>query len=139
MRGKWRARRDSHARPSVLGRLGEAEEDKRPQAGEILGPALRCFCNRTAARNTLASCPRSAVNCNPRGSPLAIGMGIDMAGVPKAVQGAFILGSPVLDKPKGAGPVAAGVRITGVDLKISAIRTRLSARYRLASSYRSAR
>src|ERR1700674_2260897 len=65
-------------------------------------------------------------------------MGIDTAGVPSAVQGAFILGSPVLDKPKGAGPVAAGVRITGGDLKIFAIRTRLSARYRLGSSYRSA-
>ena len=36
---------------------------------------------------------------------------MEMAGVPKAVQGAFILGSPVDAKPEGAGPVAAGVRI----------------------------
>ena len=42
-----------------------------------------------------------------------------MAGVPRAVHGAFIAGSPVVERPKGAGPVAAGVRITGVDLKIS--------------------
>src|SRR6201993_485207 len=80
---------------------------------------------------------RSAVNCKPRGRPLAMGMGIDTAGVPRAVQGAFILGSPVVDKPRGAGPTAAGVRITGVDLKISAKRILLSATRRLASSYRS--
>ena len=77
---------------------------------------------------------RSAVNCNPSGSPLAIGMGIEMAGVPRAVQGAVIRGSPVVDKPKGAGPVAAGVRITGVDLKSSAIRALPSEIVCLASS-----
>ena len=44
-----------------------------------------------------------------------------MAGVPKADQGVFILGSPVVSKPKGACPGAAGVRITGVDLKIPRI------------------
>src|SRR6202049_2955426 len=62
-------------------------------------------------------------------------MGIEIAGVPSADQGAFIAGSPVVDKPKGAGPVAAGVRITGVDLKISAILTLLSETNFLASSY----
>src|ERR1700676_1743960 len=64
-------------------------------------------------------------------------MGMEIAGVPSADHGAFIAGSPVVDKPKGAGPVAAGVRITGVDLKISAIRTLLSETYSVASSYRS--
>ncbi len=39
---------------------------------------------------------------------------MEMAGVPKAVHSAFILVSPVYAKPNGAGPVAAGVRITGV-------------------------
>src|SRR6202022_1671970 len=62
-------------------------------------------------------------------------MGIEIAGVPSADQGAFMAGSPVVDKPKGAGPVAAGVRITGVDLKISAIRTLLSETNFVASSY----
>jgi hypothetical protein len=38
-----------------------------------------------------ASWLRSAVNCKPRGRPLVMGMGIDTAGVPRAVQGAFIL------------------------------------------------
>ena len=75
---------------------------------------------------SLESCPTSAVICNPSGSPFATGIGIEMAGVPSADQGAFMAGSPVVDKPKGAGPVAAGVRITGVDLKISATRTLLS-------------
>src|ERR1700692_701282 len=84
------------------------------------------------------SWPRSAVNCKPRGRPLAMGMGIDIAGVPKAVQGAFMRGSPVVDKPRGAGPTAAGVRITGEDLKSPANRTLRSGRSRLASLYRSA-
>ena len=50
-----------------------------------------------------------------------------MAGVPIAVHGAFILGSPVVDNPRGAAPGAAGVRTTGVDLKSSAKRFLLSA------------
>ena len=41
---------------------------------------------------------------------------MEIAGVPKAVHGRFILGSPVDEKPSGAGPVAAGIKITGVDL-----------------------
>ena len=45
-------------------------------------------------------------------------MGIEIAGVPKAVHGAFILGSPVDARPSGAGPVAAGTTITGVVLYI---------------------
>ena len=40
--------------------------------------------------------------------PSPTGMGTEMAGVPSAVHGAFILGSPVVDSPSGAGPVAAG-------------------------------
>lgn len=43
-----------------------------------------------------------------------------------------------MDRPKGAGPVAAGVRITGVDLKSSAMRTLFTETIRKASSYRSA-
>jgi hypothetical protein len=38
------------------------------------------------------------------------------AGVPNAVHGAFIRASPVVARPRGAGPVAAGTRITGVVL-----------------------
>ncbi len=44
-------------------------------------------------------------------------MGMEIAGVPKAVHGAFILGSPVDARPNGAGPVAAGDRITGFALR----------------------
>src|SRR5580692_6551444 len=84
------------------------------QTGDIVGPALKHLCKRTAARSNLKSSPTSAVNCKPSGSPRKRGMGIEMAGVPRDVQGAFILGSPVEARPKGAGPVAAGVRITGV-------------------------
>src|SRR6201984_1594089 len=85
-----------------------------------------------------ASWPRLAVNCRPRGRPLTVGMGIDIAGVPRAVQGAFMRGSPVVDKPSGAGPTAAGVRITGADLKISAKRGVQPAINPLASLYCSA-
>jgi hypothetical protein len=74
------------------------------------------------------------VSCNPSGNPLRTVRGIEIAGVPKAVHGAFILGSPVDAKPKGAGPVAAGTKITGVVLYISATRTLDSAIYRMASS-----
>jgi hypothetical protein len=59
---------------------------------------------------------------------------MEIAGVPKAVHGRFILGSPVDDKPSGAGPVVAGTKITGVDLNTSAIRLLFSAIERLASS-----
>jgi len=48
-----------------------------------------------------------------------------MAGVPNAVHGEFVLPSPVLDSPSGAGPGAAGTRITGVALYISVRRSRL--------------
>src|ERR1700719_1517018 len=105
------------------------------QAGDILGPALNFSCKRIAARINLASCPRSAVICNPRGRPLASGMGIEIAGVPSAVHGAFILGSPVVDRPRGAAPGAAGVRITGVDLNISDSRALESEMNRFVSSY----
>jgi hypothetical protein len=47
-------------------------------------------------------------------------MGIEIAGVPKAVHDAFILASPVDVRPTGAGPTAAGVSITGVRLNSSA-------------------
>src|SRR5579864_8089049 len=71
--------------------------------------------SRFAVRSTLSSRPSSAASCNPIGNPPAgTGMGIEIAGAPKAVHGEFILGSPVDAKPSGAGPVAAGVRITGV-------------------------
>jgi hypothetical protein len=43
-----------------------------------------------------------------------LGTGMEIAGVPKAVHGAFILGSPVDAKPGGAFPVAVGTKITGV-------------------------
>ena len=46
-----------------------------------------------------------------QGNPLEIGIGMEMAGVPKAVHGAFTLVSPVYAKPNGVGPVAAGVRL----------------------------
>ena len=62
---------------------------------------------------------------------------MEIAGVPKAVHGAFILASPVAARPNGAGPVAPGTKITGVALYISATRALQSAIYRLASSYRS--
>src|SRR6185503_19215680 len=119
------------------GTAQNAERDQRLQSGDILGPALKRSCIRMAARSALESCPRSAVSCNPKGSPLASGRGIDTAGVPNAVHGAFIRGSPLVDKPKGAGPVAAGVRITGVDLKIAASVTLDPEMYRFASVYRS--
>ena len=48
-------------------------------------------------------------------------MGIEIAGVPKAVHGEFIRESPVEARPRGAGPVAAGVRMTGVVLNIPEI------------------
>ena len=52
---------------------------------------------------------------SPKGKPpLRTGIGIDIAGVPKVVHGLFILPSPVEVSPTGAGPVAAGTRITGV-------------------------
>ena len=72
--------------------------------------------NLIAVRITLASCPCSAVSWSPSGKPFATGIGMVMADVPMAVHGAFILGSPVDDKPNGAGPMAAGTRITGVAL-----------------------
>ena len=50
-----------------------------------------------------------------------MGIGIEMAGVPIAVQGLFIRASPVEANPLGAGPVAAGTRITGVVLYRSAM------------------
>src|SRR6266853_357759 len=84
-----------------------------------LYPLLSILCSRTAVRSTLASWPWSAASCSPRGKPLATGIGIEIAGVPKAVHGAFILGSPVDARPNGAGPTAAGVRITGVALNSS--------------------
>gem|GEM_PF-6177585 len=62
---------------------------------------------------------------------------MEMAGVPKAVHGAFIRGSPVDVNPNGAGPVAAGTKITGVSLNISVIRALDAAISRFASSYRS--
>jgi hypothetical protein len=60
-----------------------------------------------------------------------------MAGVPKAVHGEFSRESPVDVNPSGAGPIAAGVKITGVALKSSDILVLPSAIYLLASSYRS--
>jgi len=42
-----------------------------------------------------------------------MGMGIDMAECPTPSMGVH-RGSPVVDRPSGAGPTAAGVRITGV-------------------------
>jgi len=60
-----------------------------------------------------------------------------MAGVPKAVHGEFIRESPVDASPNGAGPGAAGTRITGVALYSSATRALHSATYLMASSYRS--
>jgi hypothetical protein len=52
---------------------------------------------------------------------------MEIAGVPKAVQGEFILGSPVDARPNGAGPTAAGDKITGVALYSSATRVLHSA------------
>src|SRR6266567_3243876 len=101
-------------------------------------PLLSILCSRTAARSTLASWPWSAASCSPRGKPLATGIGIDIAGVPKAVHGAFILGSPVDARPNDAGPTAAGVRITGVALNSSANRGLHESTYRTVSLYRSA-
>jgi len=66
-----------------------------------------------------------------------MGIGMEMAGVPKAVHGAFIRGSPVDVNPNGAGPVAAGTKITGVSSNISVIRALDAAISRFASSYRS--
>ena|SRR6516162_3884913 len=86
-------------------------------AGRIEGPAfqLRRYCSTDAAvPNSRASWPGAAVSCNPRGSPLEIGIGIEIAGVPNAVHGLFIRVSPVNAKPNGAGPTAAGERMTGV-------------------------
>src|SRR5262249_34614816 len=103
-----------------------------------LYPLLSIRCSRAAVRRTLASWPQSAASCNPRGKPLATGIGIEIAGVPNAVHGAFILGSPVDAKPNGAGPTAAGVRITGVALNNSVNRGLHESTYRTVSSYRSA-
>src|SRR5215469_14811295 len=103
-----------------------------PNAIILACPLTSMSCSRTAVRSTLASWPWSAVSCNPRGNPLGTGRGMEIAGVPKAVQGEFILGSPVDAKPKGAGPAAAGDKITGVALYSSAKRALHSAIYRLA-------
>jgi hypothetical protein len=81
-----------------------------------LDPLSKICCSRTAVRSSLASWPWPAASWSPRGNALVIGIGIEIAGVPKAVHGAFIFGSPVDVRPNGAGPVAAGVNITGVVL-----------------------
>ena len=74
------------------------------------------LCSRTAVRRTLASWPWSAVSCSPSGRLLPTRIGIEMAGVPREVQGALMRASPVEASPSGAGPVAAGTRTTGVAL-----------------------
>ena len=56
----------------------------------------------------------------------AMGIGIEIAGVPSAVQGAFMRASPVNDRPSGGGPVAAGTRMTEVVSYRSATRARHS-------------
>ena len=76
----------------------------------------RILCSRMAVRITLASWPCSAVNCSPSGSASATGIGTEIAGVPNAVHGEFILELPVNAKPSGAGPGAAGTSMTGVVL-----------------------
>src|SRR5882762_551175 len=100
----------------------------------VADAVARIVCRCTAVQSTLASWPWSAVSCSPSGNPSGTGRGIEIAGVPRAVHGAFILESPVDDKPSGAGPVAAGTKITGVALYNSATRSLHSAIYRLASS-----
>src|SRR4029077_13480680 len=84
-----------------------------------------------------ASWPCSALSCSPNGNPFGTGIGTEIAGDPKAVHGAFILGSPVDARPNGAGPTAAGVRITGVTLKSSETWALHASTYRMVSSYRS--
>src|SRR5436190_988591 len=84
---------------------------------------------------TLASWPDSAVSCSPSGKPPETGIGMEMAGGPRAVHGEFILASPVDARPNGAGPVAAGTKMTGVALYNSATLALHSAMYLLASPY----
>ena len=76
-------------------------------AAAAVGYALSKRCSATAARSTRPSSPAAAVNCNPSGRPLEIGMGIEIAGTPSAVQGEFMRLSPVEPSPNGAGPVGA--------------------------------
>jgi hypothetical protein len=76
---------------------------------------------RTAVCRRRASSPCAAVSCRPSGNPLGTGIGIEMAGVPSAVHGRFIREFPVDPRPLGAGPVAAGTRMTGVVLYVSPI------------------
>jgi hypothetical protein len=62
---------------------------------------------------TRASWPWSAVSWRPSGKADPTGIGIVMAGVPSAVYGELSRESPVVVRPSGAGPGAAGVKITG--------------------------
>jgi hypothetical protein len=80
--------------------------------------------------------PRFGCKLQPQGQAAPSRHGIEIACVPKAVHGTFILGSPVDARPSGGGPVAAGTTCTGVALYISVIRPLHSAMYRLVSSYR---
>jgi hypothetical protein len=61
-------------------------------------PRRGYICNNrssvAAACNTRASWPRAAVSCSPSGNEPAMGIGIDTAGVPSAVQGEFIVELP---------------------------------------------
>src|SRR5215467_9992253 len=66
----------------------------------------------TARARRAASVPDSETSCRPSGSPRA-GIGMEIAGTPRAVHGAFMTGSPVDSSPAGAAPGAAGVISTG--------------------------
>ena len=82
-------------------------------------PPLRIRCTLAAARSRRASSPGAAVSWSPNGKRSPTGIGTEIAGVPSAVHGVFMLESPVDASPHGAGPVAEGARITGVVLYMS--------------------
>src|SRR5689334_1826879 len=67
----------------------------------------------TASATSDESVPESETSWSPSGSPFSEGMGIEMAGTPRAVHGMFITGSPVDSRPRGATPGAAGVSRIG--------------------------
>src|SRR5579872_1658775 len=81
-----------------------------------LGPAVPGHYGRrersasisTPSANSAASDSGAETSCRPRGNP-GTGMGMEMAGKPRAVQGRLRIGSPVDARPAGAGPGAEGV------------------------------
>ena len=68
--------------------------------------------NQLAVRNRRASSQRAPTNCTPIGRSFdPCSSGRDTAGVPRRVHSVQKIGVPVVSRPRGASPVAAGVRM----------------------------